>query len=135
VLVVRLFFPSFLSRIIAKPADLVENLTHIIHLCINKSVDHVFLFSRTRIGNNLRKLNLRASQTIRGGLDLRGTASFPRAGGAVTGSDGVSGVDVGIDGVGLVGCRVTRFEDTRTVSSPIKSRRVVHAFSTTRYGS
>jgi hypothetical protein len=49
------FFPSILSRIIANPADLVENLTHIIHLCINKSVDHVFLFSRTRIGNELRK--------------------------------------------------------------------------------
>jgi hypothetical protein len=35
--------------------DLVESLTHFIHLCINKSVDHVLLFSRKRIGDNLRK--------------------------------------------------------------------------------
>jgi hypothetical protein len=48
-------FLSILSRIIAKPADLVENLTHIIPLCIHKSVDHVFLFSRTWIGDNFRK--------------------------------------------------------------------------------
>jgi hypothetical protein len=124
------FFPSILSRIVAKPAELVENLTHIIHLCINKSFNHVFLFYRTRIRDNLRKGKPNPSG---GGLDFRGTASFSRGGGVVTGSGGVSGVDVGTEGFGLVGARVTRSDDTRTVSSSIKSRRVVPAFSTTRY--
>jgi hypothetical protein len=76
----------------------------------------------------------RANRTLRGGLGFRGTASFSRAGGVIAGSDGVSRVDVGIDGVGLVGARVTRSDNTRTVSSPIQSRSVVLAFSTTRYG-
>jgi hypothetical protein len=76
----------------------------------------------------------RANRTLRGDLGFRGTASFSHAGGVVTGSDGVSGVDVGSDGVGLVGARVTRSDETRIVSSPIQSRRVVPAFSTTRYG-
>jgi hypothetical protein len=81
-------------------------------LCINKSVDHVFLFSRTRIRDNLRKGKPNPSG---GGLDFRGTAFFSRAGGVITVSEGVSGVDVAVEGLGLVGARITRSDDTRTV--------------------